>query len=106
MDIVNSTLFGQQRAVGVGFHNIGSGLLRASHEATVRKVQRHTSGIRPLVVPYINVPETETYVQQELDADVWGLPGKMTHILKNKASFYQLVDEAGLPGFQTPDYRF
>ncbi len=160
MDIVNSTLFGQQRAVGVGFHNIGSGLLRASHEATVRKVQRHygercghlplnavkvrvlvddctddiqtqmaylsrllgkdilplthnelvqlqrdTSGIRPLVVPYINVPETETYVQQELDADVWGLPGKMTHILKNKASFYQLVDELALPGFQTPDYR-
>ncbi len=60
---------------------------------------------RPLVVPYINVPETETYIQQELGADVWGLPGRMTHILKNKASFYQLVDETGLPDFQTPDYR-
>jgi hypothetical protein len=161
MGTVNSMLFGQRRAVGVGFHNIGSGLLRASHEATVRKVERHygercghlplnaanvrvlvddrtgdiqtqmaylsrlmkkdilpvthdelarqqsnsTSGKRTLVVPYINVPETETYVQQELGADVWGLPGKMTHVLKNKASFYQLVDELALPGFQAPDYR-
>lgn len=151
-------LFGQQRKVGIGFHNIGTGLLRASHEETVRKVERHygercghlplnmrelrvlvaentdaiqaqmayLSGLmertllphtdgellqecsdlaeRPLVVPYINVPETEAYVQQELGADVWGLPGRMTHILKNKASFYRLVDETGLPGFQTPDY--
>lgn len=161
MDTVNNMLFGQRRAVGVGFHNIGSGLLRASHEATVRKVERHygercghlplnaanvnvlvddrtddiqtqmaylsrlvkkdilpvthdelarqqgnsASGMRTLVVPYINVPETETYVQQELGADVWGLPGGMTHILKNKASFYQLVDELALPGFQAPDYR-
>lgn len=159
MERDQNILFGQQRKVGVGFHNIGSGLLRASHEETVRKVERHygercghlplnakelrvlvaenTDAIqaqmaylgsltgrvifpviaselqqrqhetveRPLVVPYINVPETETYVQQELGADVWGLPGRMTHILKNKASFYQLVDEMGLPGFQTPDYR-
>jgi hypothetical protein len=158
MTIVHRALFGQRQAVGIGFHNIGSGLLRASHEKTVRKVERHygercghlplnaaevgvlvddrtddiqaqmayLSGlagkdIHPLthseltdwrhaadsslVVPYINVPETEAYVQQRLGAEVWGLPGKMTHILKNKASFYQLVDELKLPGFQTPDYR-
>jgi hypothetical protein len=159
MERDQNMLFGQQRKMGVGFHNIGSGLLRASHAETVRKVERHygercghlplnaqelrvlvaenTDAIRtqmeylsslmgrtlqpftadellqgqkamterPLVVPYINVPETEAYVQQELGADVWGLPGRMTHILKNKASFYRLVDEIGLPGFQTPDYR-
>jgi hypothetical protein len=159
MERDQNMLFGQQRQMGVGFHNIGSGLLRASHAETVRKVERHygercghlplnaqelrvlvaenTDAIRtqmvylsslmgrtllpltadellqcqqetaerPLVVPYINVPETEAYVQQELGADVWGLPGRMTHILKNKASFYQLVDEIGLPSFQTPDYR-
>jgi len=159
MERDQNMLFGQQRKMGVGFHNIGSGLLRASHAETVRKVERHygercghlplnaqelrvlvaenTDAIRtqmeylsslmgrmlqpltadellqgqqamaerPLVVPYINVPETEAYVQQELGADVWGLPGRMTHILKNKASFYRLVDEIGLSGFQTPDYR-
>lgn len=158
MAIVHHALFGQRRAIGIGFHNIGSGLLRASHEETVQKVERHYgercghlplsftevdvlvddrthdiqaqmaylshlmgkdilplthseltdrkhSAAQALVVPYVNVPETEAYVLQKLGADVWGLPGKMTHILKNKASFYQLVDELGLPGFATPDYR-
>src|SRR5260370_38120630 len=28
----------------------------------------------------------------------------MNHVLKNKASFYQLVDEFGLEGFYPPDY--
>lgn len=59
----------------------------------------------PLVVPYINVPEIETRLHNELGADTWGLPGKMTHVLKNKASFYQLVDALGLEGFYAPDYR-
>ena len=58
----------------------------------------------PLVVPYITVPEIETRLHHELGAEVWGLPGNMTHVLKNKASFYSLVDDFGLEGFSTPDY--
>jgi len=58
----------------------------------------------PLVVPYINVPEIETRLNNDLGAQSWGLPGMMTHVLKNKASFYQLVDEFGLEGFYPPDY--
>jgi hypothetical protein len=63
-----------------------------------------TPELVPLVVPYINVPEIETRLQNELGAESWGLPGKMTHVLKNKASFYQMVDEFGLEGFYPPDY--
>jgi hypothetical protein len=57
-----------------------------------------------LVVPYINVPEIETRLHTDLSAASWGLPGKMTHVLKNKASFYHLVDEFDLEGFHPPDY--
>src|SRR5579859_88465 len=56
------------------------------------------------IVPYINLPELEVRLRNELGAESWGLPGVMTHILKNKASFYQLADEIGLPGFYLPDY--
>jgi hypothetical protein len=58
----------------------------------------------PLVVPYINVPEVEKRLRNELGAASWGLPGNMTHALKNKASFYALADEFGLEGFNPPDY--
>ncbi|GAC1627380.1 MAG: hypothetical protein NVS4B11_24640 [Ktedonobacteraceae bacterium] len=58
----------------------------------------------PLVVPYINLPELATRLHTQLRAESWGLPGIMTHVLKNKASFYQLADELGLPGFYPPDY--
>ncbi len=58
----------------------------------------------PLVVPYITVPEIETRLHNELGAETWGLPGKMTHVLKNKASFYSLVDDFGLGGFSPPEY--
>ncbi|HZR44782.1 MAG TPA: hypothetical protein VFB12_32015, partial [Ktedonobacteraceae bacterium] len=57
-----------------------------------------------LVVPYINVPETQEYVRNELGAQVWGIPGQMTHVLKNKALFYQLVDELAVDSFRPPDY--
>ena len=60
--------------------------------------------LAPLVVPYINVPETEALLRDELGAEAWGLPGKMTHVLKNKVSFYQLADEFGMEGFYPPDY--
>lgn len=58
----------------------------------------------PLIVPYINVPETEQSLGEALGAKLWGLPGKLTHMLKNKASFYQLIDRLGLEGFSLPDY--
>jgi hypothetical protein len=57
-----------------------------------------------LVVPYINVPEAEQQIQAYLGAESWGLPGKMVTILKNKADFYQLLDELDLDGFRAPDY--
>jgi hypothetical protein len=57
-----------------------------------------------LVVPYINVPEIETRLHTDLSAESWGLPGKMTHVLKNKASFYHLVDEFAMEGFRPPEY--
>src|SRR5947209_1530549 len=161
MSILHKSLFASRvpRAMGAGFHNVGSGVLRASNETVVKKVELHygercghlplearnvhvlvdlpTPAIRsqmeylsrlfgkavtpvtsgefkaekkrapeqvPLVVPYVNVPETETFLQDELGAEAWGLPGKMTTVLKNKADFYHLVDEFGLDGFYPPDY--
>ncbi len=55
-------------------------------------------------MPYINIPETEAYIRDELGAQVWGLPAQMTHLLKNKALFYQLADELAEEGFSPPDY--
>src|SRR5947209_13661828 len=150
MSILHTNLFASPipRALGVGFHNVGSeGVLRASNEAIVKKMQHYygercghlplnsrniqalvdysTADIRAqmqylsglfgknilpvtfdelkaekervpgqaaLVVPYINVPEIETRLHTEIGAESWGLPGKMTHVLKNKASFYHLID--------------
>ena len=66
--------------------------------------RERTPEMTPLVVPYINVPEVETRLHNDLKAESWGLPGKMTHALKNKASFYQLAAESGLAGFYPPDY--
>ena len=71
---------------------------------TERKEQEQAPAPVALVVPYINVPEVETRLHNELGAEAWGLPGKMTHVLKNKASFYSLADEFGLEGFYPPDY--
>ncbi|HYK86025.1 MAG TPA: hypothetical protein VEV19_11700 [Ktedonobacteraceae bacterium] len=70
----------------------------------LKRERENAPALSPLVVPYINVPEIETRLHSELGAASWGLPGKMTHVLKNKASFYQLADELGLEGFYTPDY--
>ncbi len=69
-----------------------------------RKEKEQAPAPVALVVPYINVPEVETRLHNELGAEAWGLPGKMTHVLKNKASFYSLADEFGLEGFYPPDY--
>ncbi len=161
MSILNTPLFEshQKRKVGVGFHNVGSGVLRASKPETMRKVEAQygercghlpldaqkvqvlvsaqTADIqahmmylsqlygkeiqavtadalisaeqraaedKALVVPYINVPEAESRIEGELGAESWGLPGKMVTLLKNKADFYQLIDEFAIDGYQTPDY--
>src|SRR5207248_9060862 len=43
MSILNTSLFATNghRKIGVGFHNVGSGVLRASNEATVKKIETH-----------------------------------------------------------------
>src|SRR5437764_15172193 len=43
MSILNTSLFATNghRKIGVGFHNVGSGVLRASNEAMVKKVEAH-----------------------------------------------------------------
>lgn len=162
MGILNTSLFGsnQQMKLGVGYHNVGTGVLRASNKTTIDFVEAHygqrcghlpldaqrvcvlvnarTDDIQShleylsrlfgkeiaaitanelkqeqkrflrrqvLVVPYINVPETEKRIQTELGAESWGMTGNMVGFLKNKAEFYLFVDELDLDGFQTPDYR-
>src|SRR2546423_15324991 len=162
MSILNTSLFATNghRKIGVGFHNVGSGVLRASNEAMVKKVEAHygercghipldcertgvlvgvhtvdiqtqmaylsqlfgkevkaftaselkdeqktSSEHKALVVPYVNVPEATKRIEGELGAESWGLPDSMVDILKNKADFYQLVDEFDLDGFRTPDYK-
>jgi hypothetical protein len=65
---------------------------------------RKAADATTLVVPYINVPETEHWIQEELGAPSWGLAGKMVHLLKNKAAFYQLLDDLQLEGVAVPEY--
>ena len=162
MDSLNTSLFGShvQMKLGVGYHNIGTGVLRASDKATIDYVEEHygqrcghlpleaqrvrvlvnahsdenashlkylsrlygkkLEAITPvelqhqqqlslrshmLVVPYINVPETERRIQTDLGAESWGMRGDLVSFLKNKADFYQFIDEFEFDGFQTPDYR-
>ncbi|GER90380.1 hypothetical protein KDW_45420 [Dictyobacter vulcani] len=162
MNILDTSVFALDppARIGVGFHNIGSGLLRASHPATIRKVEAHygercghlplnvenlrilvtthnedinsqiaylsallgkdiraitASELRQeqqeyadnstLVVPYINTPESQSFIHNELAARAWGLPAAMVHLLKNKADFYNWLDNCDLSNFQAPDYR-
>jgi hypothetical protein len=162
MGILNTSLFGSnlQKKLGVGYHNVGTGVLRASDKTTIDYVEAHygqrcghlpldaqrvcvlvhaltdeihshlkylsqlfgkeIKAITPdqlqqeqkrfsehkaLIVPYINVPETEKQIQNELGAESWGMPGDMVSFLKNKAEFYQFIDEFDLDAFRTPDYR-
>jgi hypothetical protein len=70
----------------------------------LKQEEQRAPELVPLVVPYINLPELETRLHNELGAETWGLPGTMTDALKNKASFYQLADEFALQGFYPPDY--
>jgi hypothetical protein len=162
MGIFNTPLFGSglQLKLGVGYHNVGTGVLRASNKTTIDYVEAHYgqrcghlpldaqrvgvlvndltdeilihlkylsqlfgkeikaitaselqreqkrfAGRQVLIVPYINVPETEKRIQTELGAESWGMMGDMVSFLKNKAEFYQFIDEFDLDGFRAPDYR-
>jgi hypothetical protein len=160
LTILNESLFAphRKRKIGAGFHNIGSGVLRASNKKMVEKLEAHygercghipfdaekirvlvdvptsaieaqvaylsllfgkeiravtfealrgekVQGEHPLVVPYVNVPETEQRIRELAEGESWGLPAGMVHRLKNKADFYQLVDELDLHGFRAPDYK-
>ena len=162
MSVLNISLFDSHvpRELGVGYHNVGTGVLRASDKTTIDYVEAHygqrcghlpldaqrvcvlvhahtdeihshlkylsqlfgkeIKAITPdqlqqeqkrfserqaLIVPYINVPETEKRIQTEFGAESWGITGDMVSFLKNKADFYQFIDEFELDGFRTPDYR-
>ncbi len=162
MSVLNVSLFDSHvpRELGVGYHNVGTGVLRASDKTTIDYVEAHYgqrcghlpldaqrvcvlvhaltdeihshlkylsqlfgkeikaitpdqlqqeqkrfSECQALIVPYINVPETEKRIQTELGAESWGITGDMVSFLKNKADFYQFIDEFELYGFRTPDYR-
>ena len=133
MNILDTTLFESPvpTKLGVGFHNVGSGVLRASNETIVKYVEHHygercghlplnagnirvlivqhstdlrahlyylsqlfgktiapqtldelraeqeiTAGPAPLVVPYINVPETEVSIMDALRAHPGASPEK------------------------------
>ncbi|HXL38631.1 MAG TPA: hypothetical protein VN954_15680 [Ktedonobacteraceae bacterium] len=162
MDTLNTALFGahEQVKLGVGYHNVGTGVLRASNKATIDYVEDHygqrcghlpldsqrvcvlvhahseeneshlkylsqlygkeieaitplelqqqqerISASRMLIVPYINVPETEKRFLTDLGVESWGMKADMVSFLKNKAEFYQFIDEFEFDGFRTPDYR-
>lgn len=162
MSALTASLFAPQTplTVGVGYHNIGSGVLRASHADMIKQVSAHYGercGHLPLdaehlyilvalhsptadaqiaylsaslgktihavtetelqeqlsryevapalFVPYINVPQTDSWVQSVFGGRCWGLPSAMVDVLKNKASFYNLLDTFDLPDWRAPEYR-
>jgi hypothetical protein len=84
-------------------HLIGKTITALSVEGCLTALQQ-AADPNALVVPYINVPETEQWIQEELGASSWGLPGNMVHRLKNKAEFHQLLSELSLEGFEAPEY--
>src|SRR5207344_3206322 len=53
--------------------------------------QKSFSASRMLIVPYINVPETEKRIQTDLGAESWGMNADIVGFLKNKADFYQFI---------------
>jgi hypothetical protein len=162
MDTLNASLFRShiKMKLGIGYHNVGTGVLRASNKEIIDYVEDHygqrcghlpldaqgvyvlvnahseenqshlkylsqlygkeieavtlvelqqlqerISASHILIVPYINVPETEKRMQTDLGAESWGMKADMVSFLKNKANFYQFIDEFEFDDFRTPDYR-
>lgn len=56
----------------------------------------------PLVVPYFNGYEVASEFQH---AELWGLPPQIVEPLKNKAEFHKLVKNAGIEGFEVPEFE-
>lgn len=155
MNIKDTVLFQSDKPIelGIGFHNMGSGVLRYANETIKKTVEQYYSQrcghlplsaqtiavliknptpivhsqfaylselygrkiriitpedlkklkTKPLIVPYITVPEVEEEFSQN-DIYLWGLPGKLTHILKNKYEFYRLVNSFNIDEFRVPEY--
>src|SRR5216684_3935249 len=125
MSVLNTSIFSScvQRKLGIGFHNVGTGVLvearttdiqthldylsqlfgkkiKAITAAELQHEQQRLPGQPALIVPYINVPEAEKRIEGQLGAESWGMAADMVGLLKNKADFYQLLDELNLDGFQ------
>ncbi|HLH62241.1 MAG TPA: hypothetical protein VKV20_11210 [Ktedonobacteraceae bacterium] len=81
----------------------GKEVIPVTFDELKREMER-IPGHAPLIVPYINVPELETHLRNDFGTEAWGLPARMTHALKNKASFYTLAQEFALEGFYPPDF--
>ncbi len=159
MHVLTNSLFasGRPRAIGIGYHNVGSGCHRASHCDLIEKIEgcygqrcghlpleaervhvlvaavtteietqlaylsqligktitalspqdlvtmlRQEASPNALVVPYINVPETEHWIQQELGADSWGLAGQWCIGSKTKRIFISCWRTSNWRGWLCP----
>jgi hypothetical protein len=78
--------------------------IKIMSEGEVKSLQSTASNHNSMIVPYINVPETE-YKFRDFRIPLWGIPGQMAHCLKNKAEFCKLVDELHVDEFIVPDYK-
>lgn len=67
------------------------------HVLDEAELARHSS---PLVVPYINTPETSRRIEEK--AIVWGLPSPIVDRLKNKAESTDLAKQLGI---DLPDFK-
>ncbi len=74
---------------------------------TVGEIKQESSkdgGQKPLVVPYIRLPEVDVSMQEKLGAKVWGLPGGMVIALKNKVEFHRMIEKAQIDDLHVPDF--
>ncbi len=74
---------------------------------TVEEIKRESvklAGRRIIAVPYINTPETEIYLREAINPEIFGLPSEMVAQLKNKAEFHMLIKSVGINGLDVPDF--
>lgn len=69
---------------------------------TPQDVRAANGGV--LIAPYINDPRTERYITNELGAEAFGLPSSMVEVLKNKATFREIIDKSNMDTLRVPDY--
>ncbi len=89
MNILNKSLFasGKKREIGAGFHNIGSGVLRASNKKMVDKLEAHYGercGHVPLdaqkIRVLVDVPTPAIEAQVAYLSQLFGEGDKSCHI--------------------------